>query len=95
MENNPRAVFERLFGDSDSTDPAERLARIQEDRSILDSVTEDVARLLKGLGPSDRAKLTEYLDAIRDVERRIQMAEEQASRELPSFERPVGRPGHV
>ena len=88
MENRPRVVFERLFGDSDSTDPAVRLRQIQKDRSILDSVTQKVDTLLTGLGPTDRAKLTEYLDAIRDVERRIQKAEEQSARELPTLERP-------
>ena len=92
MSNKPRAVFERLFGDSDSTNPKERLARIRRDRSILDFVTQDVARLLKELGAEDRSKLTEYLEAIRDVERRIQMAEEQSSRELPTLQRPVGVP---
>jgi len=92
MENNPRAVFERLFGSSDTTDPAERLARIKKDRSILDAVTQDVARLQTGLGPTDRRKLTEYLDAVRDVERRIQKAEQQSSQELPTFARPVGIP---
>ena len=83
MENNPRVVFERLFGDRSSTDPAIRLARIKEDRSILDSVTEKVADLQRGVGPQDRAKISQYLDAVRDVERRIQRAEEQNSRELP------------
>jgi Protein of unknown function (DUF1552) len=92
MENRPRVVFERLFGDNDSTDPAVRLRQIQTDRSILDSVTEKVSGLLTGLGPTDRAKLTEYLDAIRDVERRIQKAEEQSARELPTIERPAGVP---
>ena len=92
MENKPRAVFERLFGDSDSTDPAERRARLRKDRSILDLVTQDVARLQTRLGARDRAKLTEYLDSIRDIERRIQIAEDQSSRELPSVERPVGVP---
>ena len=92
MEDRPRAVFERLFGDSDSTDPAVRLRQIKRDRSILDSVTAKVAHLLGGLGPSDQSKLTEYLDAIRDVERRIQTAEEQSSRELPTLERPAGVP---
>jgi hypothetical protein len=91
MENNPRSVFERLFG-GDTTDPAERLARIKKDRSILDAVTQDVARLVTGLGPADRRKLTEYLDAIRDVERRIQKAEEQSNHELPTIARPVGIP---
>ncbi len=92
MSNKPRAVFERLFGDSDSTNPKERLARIQRDRSILDFVTQDVTRLVKELGAEDRSKLTEYLEAIRDVERRIQRAEEQSSRELPTLQRPIGVP---
>ena len=92
MENNPRQVFERLFGSSDTTNPAERIARIRKDRSILDAVSQDVSRLVTGLGPTDRRKLTEYLDAVRDVERRIQKAEEQSSQELPSMTRPVGIP---
>ena len=92
MENDPRAVFERLFGDSGSTDPSARLARIQTDRSILDAVTERVARLQKRIGSRDRAKLGEYLDAVRDVERRIRKAEEQSSQELPVVEQPAGVP---
>jgi len=92
MENKPRAVFERLFGDSDTTDPAQLRARRQKDRSILDLVTQDVSRLVKRLGSKDRAKLTQYLDSIRDIERRIQIAEQQTDRELPSVERPVGIP---
>ena len=92
MEHNPRAVFERLFGDNGSTDPAARVVRIREDRSILDAVTQTVARLQRGLGSRDRAKLTEYLEAIRDVERRIQKAEEQSARELPVVEQPAGVP---
>ena len=93
VENNPRVVFERLFGESDSTDPAERLARIQEDHSVLDSVTKEISRLLGSVGSSDRAKLSEYLEGIRDVERRIQKAEESnASLELPVLERPAGIP---
>jgi hypothetical protein len=91
-ENNPRAVFERLFGDSGSTDARTRLARIQQDRSVLDSVRDEVARLQGALGTSDRVKLIEYLDAIRDVERRIQKAEEQSDKELPVVERPAGIP---
>ncbi len=90
MENSPRAVFERLFGDHDSTDPAARLARIEKDRSILDAVIQKVARLQRGLGSRDRAKLTEYLEAVRDVERRIQKAEAQSARELPVVEAPSG-----
>jgi hypothetical protein len=91
MEVNPRAVFERLFGDGESTDAASRLARAKEDRSILDFVRSDVARLQPGLGVRDRSKLTQYLDAIRDIERRIQLAEEQKM-ELPVMERPLGVP---
>ena len=68
MENRPRAVFERLFGDSNSTDSAERLARVRKNRSILDFVNQEINRLLTGLGPADRAKVNQYLDAIRDVE---------------------------
>ena len=92
MENNPRAVFERLFGDSQSTDPAARLARLQTDRSILDSVADKAAHLKKTLGTGDGVKLTEYLDAVRDVERRVQMAEAQSDRELPLVDRPSGVP---
>src|SRR5215475_2199656 len=68
-QNNPRAVFERLFGDARNTDPKVRLTRIQEQRSVLDSVTKEVSQLQGSLGPSDRRKLVEYLESIRDVER--------------------------
>jgi hypothetical protein len=92
MENNPRAIFERLFGDSDSTNREERLARLQERRSVLDFVSHGVNRLMKDVGPSDRTKVSQYLDAVRDIEKRIQMAEEQSSREMPSLQRPAGIP---
>ncbi len=92
MENKPRAVFERLFGDLDSTDPEARRDQMRQEGSLLDSVAQEVARLVRGLGAKDRAKLTEYLDSIRDIERRIQIAEKQSDRELPSVERPVGVP---
>jgi hypothetical protein len=92
MENDPRGVFERLFGGSDTTDPAARLLRIRKDRSILDSVRERVSDLDRQLGMRDRMKLAEYLDAVRDVERRIRKAEEQSARELPVVERPAGVP---
>ncbi len=93
MEVNPRAVFERLFGDGESTDAASRLARAKEDRSILDFVREDVARIGPGLGARDRGKLDEYLEAIRDIERRIQKAEEQsATLQVPAMARPSGVP---
>ena len=91
-DNDPRSVFERLFGTSDSTDQAARLARIEQDRSILDAVTDEIARLDLGLGPADRRKFDEYLDAVRDAERRIQMAEAQSARELPVIEQPAGVP---
>jgi hypothetical protein len=92
MENRPRVVFEHLFGDNDSSDPAVRLRQIRTDRSILDSVTDKVTRLMKELTPSDRTKLTEYFDAVRDVEQRIQKAEEHSDQELPTMERPIGVP---
>ncbi len=92
MENDPRAVFERLFGATDSTDVAARLARIRQDRSVLDYVGDRVAGLQQTLGPGDRTKLDQYFDAVRDVERRIQMAEEQSDREIPLFEQPAGIP---
>jgi len=96
-ENQPRAVFERMFGDSNTTDPKERFDRIQKNRSLLDSVTEAASTMMSGLGARDRGKLSEYLDAIRDVERRIQTAEAQTSdaqsaREMPQFDRPAGIP---
>ena len=92
MASNPRAVFERLFGTSGTTDPAAWLAARRHDRSLLDMVTAKVARLSGELGPRDRVKLNEYLEAVRDVERRIQMAEQQTMRDLPSIDQPVGVP---
>ena len=92
MEHNPRVVFERMFGDGGSTDPAVRQARLAQNRSLLDSVGEKAADLARDLGPSDAAKLTEYLDAVRDIERRIQRVETQAVRELPAFDQPPGVP---
>ena len=91
-ENNPRMVFERLFGDSGSTDPTARLSRLRQDRSVLDSVREEVGQLQGTLGQGDRAKLIEYLDAIRDVERRIQRAEQQHGTALPVIDHPAGVP---
>jgi len=93
MEMNPRALFGRLFGDGDSTDPAARMKAWQDQSSILDYITGDIDRLETNLGPRDRSKLTEYMDSIRDVERRIQKAEEQnASMKVPVIERPAGVP---
>jgi hypothetical protein len=90
MESNPRAVFERLFGDGHTTDPAVRRARRQQDRSLLDGVMDKIASLGRDLGRRDRAKLEEYVEAIRDVERRIEKAETQSARELPVVEQPSG-----
>jgi hypothetical protein len=93
VEVNPRAVFERMFGDGESTDAAARLASMKEQSSILDYIRGDVARLSNGLGGSDRNKLDQYLEAIRDIERRIQKAEEQnATMKMPVMERPTGIP---
>jgi hypothetical protein len=91
-QHNPRVVFERLFGDSGSTDPKVRLARFRQQRSVLDSVTEEVAQLQGALPQSDRTKLGEYLEAIRSVEQRIQLAEEQGDQELPLIDHPEGIP---
>src|SRR5206468_1215159 len=92
MEYNPRAVFERLFGDTGRTDWTTREARMKQHKSILDSVTEKLTALKGELGAQDQSKVNEYTDAVRDVERRIQRAEEQSSIELPSFEQPQGVP---
>jgi hypothetical protein len=92
MEWNPRAVFEKLFGDTGSTDRQAREARLHQHKSILDSVTQKLASLKKELPANDQAKVDEYTDAIRDVERRIQRAEEQKNIELPAMAQPQGAP---
>jgi hypothetical protein len=90
MENSPQVVFERLFGDGSNS--AQRLARKKQDSSILDSVTDKVAHLQGTLDPSDRVRLAEYLDDIREIERRIQKAAQQSANELDVPEAPVGIP---
>ena len=91
MENNPRMVFERLFGEGGTAD--ERRAELRRDRSILDSVTEDMARLVSTLGASDRVRVDQYVEAVREVERRIQRAESQADESALALpDRPVGIP---
>ena len=91
MENNPRVVFERLFGDGGTVD--ERRAAMRRDQSILDSVTDDMARLVGSLGASDRARVDQYVDSVREVERRIQRAEAQAGESTFTLpDRPVGIP---
>jgi hypothetical protein len=88
-ETNPRFVFERMFGSGDTAE--QRVARAQEDRSILDAVTQEISKLSTRLGGHDRVKLSEYLDAIRDVEQRIAKAESfNTGFEVP--DRPVGVP---
>jgi len=91
-ENNPRVVFERLFGSSESTDPRVRASRLRRDRSILDSVTARVKELQQTLGATDNRKVSDYLESLRDVERRIQKAEEQSTKEIPDVDRPAGVP---
>ena len=91
-ENNPRVVFERLFGSSDSTDPRVRVSRLRQDRSILDAVTDRVRQLQQRLGPTDKTKVDDYLTSVRDVERRLQKAEEQDAKEVPDVARPAGIP---
>ena len=90
METNPRAVFERMFGGAGT--PEQRLARLQENRSILDDLTRTVKTFQTGLGARDRARLAEYLDNVREIERRIQRAEEHASTNPVTLDAPVGPP---
>ena len=91
-ENNPRVLFERMFGSSDSTDPRVREARLREDHSLLDSVNERVSQLQRQLGAADNRKMSDYLASLRDVERRIQKAEEQSAKQLPDVTEPAGIP---
>jgi hypothetical protein len=92
MEYNPRAVFERLFGDSGTTDRTARDVRLHQNKSILDSVSQKLTALKKELGPGDQVRVEEYTASLRDVERRIQKAEEQHDLELPTIEQPQGVP---
>ncbi len=92
MEHNPRAVFERLFGDTGSTARSARARRLHEQRSILDKVNEKLVDLRREIGAADRAMVDEYTEAVRDVERRIERAEEQIDVELPVLTQPQGAP---
>ena len=92
IENDPRAVFERLFGTTGSTDPEARMERLRRDRSILDAVGGELKGLELILGPGDQIKLDEYLDALLSFSPLIQMAEQQSTRELPIVDQPVGVP---
>jgi hypothetical protein len=90
-EAHPRIVFERLFGEGGTA--AERRAALKRRASLLDSVTEEISRLNALLGPADRARLGQYLDSVREVERRIQKAEADAGEDvLPDLDRPAGVP---
>jgi hypothetical protein len=90
-EAHPRIAFERLFGDGGSA--AERTAELRKNASLLDWVMEDISRLQRDLGPSDRNRVAQYLDTVREVERRIQKAEgATADSPLPDLDRPVGVP---
>ncbi|WP_288457028.1 DUF1552 domain-containing protein [uncultured Sphingomonas sp.] len=90
---NPRDVFERLFGDGDALDPASRLAQARRQTSILDFVREDTARLSSTLGQDDRHKLDEYLEATREIEKRIQRAVAGGAGDAAAgIERPAGIP---
>ena len=90
-EANPRVVFERLFGDGGSA--ADQLAALREDGSLIDWLSQDIAHIQKKLGPGDRTKLSQYLDTVREIERRIQKAEEQTAKStMPDLSRPIGVP---
>lgn len=94
VTTNPRDVFERLFGDSDSLDPKTRLAQMRRQASILDFVAADAKRMSNNVGADDRRKLDEYLTSVRDIETRIQKAEQGGSSAvaLPNFAHPAGIP---
>ena len=90
-EAHPRIVFETLFGEGGNV--ADRRAAFKKRASLLDAVTEEFSRLQKTLGPSDRAKVSEYLESVREVERRIQRAEADTQENLlPDLDRPTGVP---
>ena len=90
-EAHPRVAFERLFGDGGTA--ADRRAELRKNASLLDWVSADIARLQKKLGPGDRSKVNQYLETVREVERRIQKAEAAtADSHLPDLDRPVGVP---
>ncbi|HEV8415647.1 MAG TPA: DUF1552 domain-containing protein [Bryobacteraceae bacterium] len=89
-ENQPRVIFERLFGDGGSA--AQRAARTKKAGSILDSVMEEASGLASTLGNSDRSKLGEYLDSVRDLEQRIQGTESKTAENFELPDRPVGIP---
>jgi hypothetical protein len=91
VENNPRVIFERMFGDGGTAD--QRMAQMRRDKSIIDSAASEIASLQKTLGPGDRSRVGEYVDAVRELERRIQRSEEQSAKiAVPLPDRPAGIP---
>src|SRR6185503_13521091 len=90
METNPRTAFERIFGDAGTAE--ERQAAIQRQRSILDSISEETGNLQRGLGTRDRARLNDYLDNIREIERRIQQIERRSTSDVGTLNAPAGVP---
>jgi len=90
MEHNPRKLFQRLFGRGDS--PEERKALVQQYGSLLDMVKEDASALERQLGPRDRAMLSDYLETVRELERRVQKTESQDLSQLKLPALPVGIP---
>lgn len=90
MEQNPRVVFERLFGDGET--PTARKTQMRKDKSLLDAVGQEIAGLQRVLGPTDRQLVGEYLDAVREVERRIQRAEQRSAATPENLTAPIGIP---
>jgi hypothetical protein len=89
---DPRALFERLFGTSNATTPEARAREKRNRRSILDFVAEDTKKLESDLGPSDKRKLDEYLNSVREIERQLQRAESDNAQLNPGMEKPSGTP---
>jgi len=90
METNPRTAFEKIFGEPGTAE--DRFERVARQRSILDSIAEEAGRLQRGLGPRDKARLSDYLENIREIERRIQQAERRSSTDAASLAAPLGVP---
>jgi hypothetical protein len=92
-EASPRLLFERLFGDADpSIDAETRTRRARYRKSLLDATREETAKLARAVGPADRRKIDEYLDSVREIERRIQMAESDGREVAPTIDKPAGIP---
>ena len=92
VTTNPRDVFEALFGDGDSLDPKARMAQLKRQASILDFVADDAKRLSRSVGSSDQKKIDEYMESVRDIERRIQKVEQSKAVALPDYVKPSGIP---